>query len=99
MQIRGENNPPTFAEYVRQPAIFEVEKHLFDIFYSLVDNPGVGNKINETMWRVVDVPACCHPLLTSDRPVIRTNGLARKGGHIALPIGPRNYSSRPMTGT
>ena len=30
-----------------------------------------------------------HTLLTSDRPVMMTNGLGRPFGHIALPIGPR----------
>lgn len=34
---------------------------------------------------LIDAPT----FLTSDRPIIRTNGLAQKGGHIALPIGPR----------
>ncbi len=41
------------------------------------------------IWRIYTFPPHFYPLLTSDRPVIRTNGLAQKGGHLALPIGPR----------
>ncbi|MDQ0318972.1 hypothetical protein QO002_001110 [Pararhizobium capsulatum DSM 1112] len=40
-------------------------------------------------WRILETAASAPLLLTSDRPVIRTNGLISERGHIALPIGPR----------
>jgi hypothetical protein len=38
----------------------------------------VGLKMNQTIWAVIDTPADEYPLLTSDRPVIRGNGMSRK---------------------
>ncbi|HEY1943731.1 MAG TPA: DUF4238 domain-containing protein [Roseiarcus sp.] len=34
-------------------------------------------------------PPSSFPLLTSDRPIIMTNGISEPGGHVALPIGPK----------
>jgi hypothetical protein len=39
-------------------------------------------------WAVKSVRGAKHPLLTSDRPVIMTNGLAKPTDHLALPISP-----------
>ena len=86
---REPTDPETFSEYLARQPIAEIERHQFDIFYSLVDHASVGGKINEMHWRVLRSPDSAPTYLTSDRPVIRTNGLAQKGGHLALPIGPR----------
>lgn len=40
------------------------------------------------LWRVLKISNEGPRLLTSDRPVIRTNGLLNKGDHIALPLSP-----------
>ena len=82
-------DPPTYREFLAAVPEVEVEQHLFEIFFSLVDHPAVGERINSMIWRTYTFPLHCYPLLTSDRPMIRTNGLAQKGGHLALPIGPR----------
>lgn len=86
---KGPGDPDTFSEYLAGRPITEIERHQFQIFYSLVDHAGVGGKINEMHWRVLQSPADAPLYLTSDRPIIRTNGLSQKGGHIALPIGPK----------
>jgi hypothetical protein len=41
-------------------------------------------------WRTATVHSAKYPLLTSDRPVIMTNGLVRPDAHIVLPISPRH---------
>ena len=86
---RQPDDPETCSEFLAGMPISEIERHQFDIFYSLVDHVSVGGKINEMHWRVLQLPEHAPRYLTSDRPIIRTNGLAQKGGHIALPIGPR----------
>lgn len=40
-------------------------------------------------WHVLSTDGADYNLLTSDRPIIMTNGILRPDGHIALPIGPR----------
>ncbi|WP_018239457.1 DUF4238 domain-containing protein [Ensifer sp. BR816] len=86
---RGSDDPKTFSEYLAGQSLAKKERHQFEIFYSLVDDASVGGKINNMHWRILQTPARAPMLLTSDRPIIRTDSLAGAGGHIALPIGPR----------
>ena len=46
--------------------------------------------ITSSEWAVICPPENSHDFLTSDWPVIMTNGLARVDGHIALPISPKH---------
>ena len=86
---RGAEDPETFAEFLAGQPLGIKERHQFQVFYSLVDHDSVGGKINEMDWRVLQSPPAAPAFLTSDRPIIRTNGLDQEGDHIALPIGPR----------
>jgi len=86
---RGVNDPATFSEFLAGQPLSTKERHQFQVFYSLIDHDSVGGKFNDMEWRVLQSPVDAPAFLTSDRPVIRTNGLAKKGGHVALPIGPR----------
>ena len=56
---------------------------------AMIDSPNIGKRMNTINWEVIDFPDDAFELLTSDRPVMRTNGIETAGGHIALPIGPR----------
>jgi hypothetical protein len=51
--------------------------------------PGlVVRGIAAMQWRTKSVAAASHTMLTSDRPVIMTNGIAHAEGHLAIPISP-----------
>ncbi len=65
-----------------------IEKGLFDSYMSVMDNAKLGNEINEMTWQVFDLSASKYRLLTSDRPLIRSNDINDPNGHIVLPIGP-----------
>jgi hypothetical protein len=54
----------------------------------LMDNPRLGSFLNGLVWKVVPVQSA-YTLLTSDRPVVMTNGLVKAGDHLAVAIGPR----------
>ncbi|MGO4286370.1 DUF4238 domain-containing protein [Bosea sp. TAB14] len=86
---RSSDAPETFSQYLAARPISQIERHQFEILYSLVDNAGAGGKINDMHWRVLEGSDDGPTFLTSDRPVIRTNGLVQRGGHLALPISPR----------
>jgi hypothetical protein len=45
--------------------------------------------LNKMRWSVVSFAKERHTLLTSDRPIIMTNGIVAAEDHLALPIGPR----------
>lgn len=55
----------------------------------IMDGGNVARAIHNMLWHVIDASGADFNFLTSDRPVIRTNGLMIDGGHLALPIGPR----------
>lgn len=89
LQQRQPGAPETFSEFlVGQPERVR-EAAMFTMLNTLLEGESVGTHINQMHWRVLQTPASAPPLLTSDRPVIRTNGLDSAGSHIALPIGPR----------
>jgi hypothetical protein len=53
-----------------------------------MDNRQLGRFLNGLVWKVVSLESA-YTLLTSDRPLVMTNGLAKPTGHLALAIGPR----------
>ncbi len=56
---------------------------------TIIDSPQMGGHLNNMRWCVVTFKNEKHTLLTSDRPLIMTNGLIGKDDHLALQIGPR----------
>ncbi len=58
------------------------------VMAGLCDDPVIGKAINEMRWSVMQTHGVGASLLTSDRPVIMSNGLAYPGSFIILPIGP-----------
>jgi len=55
-----------------------------------IDNQNIGNFINAMDWSVLDVGGSKYRFLTSDRPIVMTNGVGVKGGHLAIAISPTN---------
>lgn len=86
---RKDVDPPTFSDFLARRPTAEIEKHQFEMLFKLIDNQKIGSTINQMHWHVIVFPDNSLPLMTSDRPIIRTNGILQENGHIALPIGPR----------
>ena len=55
---------------------------------NIMDLPQTGAKINSMIWNLVSYTDARFSLLTSDRPVIISNGLLKPDSHIIVPIGP-----------
>lgn len=52
-------------------------------------SPGlVVRELVAMQWRTKSLAATSRPMLTSDRPVIMTNGFAHHAGHVAIPLSP-----------
>jgi hypothetical protein len=56
---------------------------------NLIDSPRMGGHLNQMRWAVVTFNKEKHTLLTSDRPIIMTNGIIGQNDHLVLPVGPR----------
>jgi Protein of unknown function (DUF4238) len=87
--IRHPEDPENFDEYkdafVKSPPDLDPVK----VLPALMRSKRVFTVIASFKWHTMTMNTPEHPLLTSDRPVIMTNGLVGDDAHIVLPIGPR----------
>ncbi len=81
--------PTSFAEWLAAVDPNVIEQHSMQVLINIIDSPLLGAQMNDLSWAVRDTRDAAYEFLTSDRPVVRTNGLALPGGHFALPVGPR----------
>lgn len=88
-ELRGPNDPATFEEYVAKRMFHPAGRMSAYALQKIIDSPMMGGHLNQMRWSVVTFKNERHTLLTSDRPIIMTNGIISRGDHLALPIGPR----------
>jgi len=60
------------------------------LLQKLMDSKLVGEHIGKMQWRVLTLGNAPYPFLTSDRPIIMTNGLNVSDAHFGLPMGPQH---------
>lgn len=88
-ELRGPSDPATFEEYVAKHTFHPARRMSAYALQKIIDSPTMGGHLNQMRWSVVTFKRERHTLLTSDRPIIMTNGIIGKKDHLALPIGPR----------
>jgi hypothetical protein len=76
------------AGVVRQP---EIPFAAAEVFPSMVQSKTVIRELISMAWVSSALNQAKQTLLTSDRPVIMTNGLMHDEAHIVLPISPRAF--------
>ena len=78
--------------YAPKPANLELRRaiSLARVMQTIVDSADVGKFINGMKWGVLELHEGFE-LLTSDRPVIVTNGIKGEESHIVVPISPRKF--------
>lgn len=88
-RLRGQNDPLTFDEYKERFANKPIVVPPPRVLVNIIGSKRVAGKLAAMKWVTRDILDTKHTLLTSDRPVVMTNGLDRSDGHIVLPIAPR----------
>jgi hypothetical protein len=88
-QMRGPNDPESFDDYKAGLASNPVDVPATRVLPVLLKSKRVIRMLASFKWRTATVLSAKYRLLTSDRPVIMTNGLVRPNAHIVLPISPR----------
>jgi len=73
---------------IKQPAIPFTPA---EVFPSMLTSKFALRELLSMRWTTCALNAIKHFLLTSDRPIIMTNGVMRENGHIALPTSPRTF--------
>ncbi|TAL81003.1 MAG: DUF4238 domain-containing protein [Beijerinckiaceae bacterium] len=86
--LRLPTEPTTFEEFRLKRPTNLAGRAAAMLIQKVIDNVNVGNHLNNMIWTILSPPSS-YPFLTSDRPVIMTNGMIKPESHLALPIGPR----------
>lgn len=88
-EIRKPDDPDTFEKYLTQSTFHPAGRMSAYALQTIIDSPTMGGHLNKMRWSLVTFKNERHTLLTSDRPIIMTNGIIGPEDHLALPIGPR----------
>ncbi|HZR62101.1 MAG TPA: DUF4238 domain-containing protein [Xanthobacteraceae bacterium] len=87
--IRQPSDPETFDEYKEAFLKNPVEIPSVRVLPELVRSKRVVRVLASFKWATHTVRTAEHSLLTSDRPIIMSNGLSQQDAFILLPISPR----------
>jgi hypothetical protein len=87
-QHRQPTDPPTHEEYAAIHSPNPAGRAGAVLLQTVIDSPMIGRWINNMRWIVLRAHCPNFTLLTSDRPVVMTNGLNRDDSQIILPISP-----------
>jgi hypothetical protein len=86
-KIKRPEDPETYEEYVALTG-HPAGRASAIAMQTIIDSPRMGGHLNQMRWSTVTFKKAKHTLLTSDRPIIMTNGLAKPRDHLAIPVGP-----------
>jgi hypothetical protein len=90
ISLRGPNDPATVEEFEATVMPFAIRRFLVDHVISIIDSENVCIALNGMTWGIVTMHRQLFPLLTSDRPIVMTNGLAGADAHIVMPVSPKH---------
>jgi hypothetical protein len=88
-ELRRAADPATLKEYIVRTGAETLGRGQVRLLQMAMDLPKVGHALINMRWGVLTISDVMLKFLTSDRPVIMTNGIGRDEGHVALTIGPR----------
>jgi hypothetical protein len=86
-QIKRPEDPETYEEYIALTG-HPAGRASAVAMQTIIDSPRMGGHLNQMRWSTITFKNPEHTLLTSDRPIIMTNGLVKPRDHLAIPIGP-----------
>lgn len=75
-----------FLGYEGETALNVAYAHLFQ---KVIDNQNVGGFINNMRAFIVELNDVSYELLTSDRPIVMSNGIKFENSYILMPVGPK----------
>jgi Protein of unknown function (DUF4238) len=85
---RGENDPATFEEFESGPGKDITARGLVRGMQSLMDLENVGQRLNDMSFAVFTFDRVPEPLLTSDRPIVKTFPLDHLDANLTIPLSP-----------
>jgi hypothetical protein len=86
-KLRRPDDPETIEEYLKSSSE-QVDRTAIQTWLRIMQSERVGAAVMGMEWAVVQMKRLRFPLLTSDRPVVMSNGLAKPESHIVMPLSP-----------
>jgi hypothetical protein len=86
--IRNETDPETFDEFKERYLSNPTNLAAQSLLPMLINSTKIIRAISDMRWNTCQFADTSHSLLTSDRPIIMSNGLTGPGAHIAIPLSP-----------
>ncbi|WP_176538886.1 DUF4238 domain-containing protein [Rhizobium sp. J15] len=86
--LKAPGDPETFEEWLMTNRPARVERSAILVMTNLVQRNNVNYLLRTMHWRVIDISVVSRRLMTSDRPIMMSNGMVQYAGHFALPISP-----------
>jgi hypothetical protein len=87
-ELKGPNDPLTYAEFLAAQHPHAKERSALEMLPGMMSHERIGQYMINMRWHVMDLDPACPPLLLSDDPLARTNGIGVTAGHLAMPISP-----------
>jgi Protein of unknown function (DUF4238) len=96
--LRRSTDPEAYEDYPHKaPELYAAQTTVLTL-QTMMDNKQLGEQLNRMAWVVVPLRGS-YSLLTSDRPLVMTNGISGPGKHLGMPIGPRLLFIAVIIGT
>jgi len=86
--LRRPTDPEAYEDYPHKAPEHYVAQATVMTLQTMMDNKQLGERLNKMAWVVAPLRSS-YSLLTSDRPLVMTNGISGPGRHLGMPIGPR----------
>jgi hypothetical protein len=86
--LRRTTDPEAYEDYPHKAPEHYVAQTTVLALQTMMDNKHVGAYLNRMAWVVAPLQTS-YWLLTSDRPLVMTNGISGPGKYLAMPMGPR----------
>jgi Protein of unknown function (DUF4238) len=80
--------PETLEEYLLKQEPTVSARQAMITATQVIQHERVTQLLMNSMWWILDTSSVRQTLMTSDHPLVMTNGLVRPDGHFAMPIGP-----------
>jgi len=87
---KGKDDPGTAEEFMQLHGARIRESTTVRLLMKIIESEQVREKITGMQWHLGRLEGLRYPLLTSDRPMVMTNGLTAVDSHIIMPLSPKH---------
>ncbi|UWU75922.1 DUF4238 domain-containing protein [Bradyrhizobium huanghuaihaiense] len=89
-KLKQKDDPPTAEEWLERNKDRVAEISKLEVMANVMQSELVGNRLLSMCWHLGRFENLKHTILTSDRPIIMTNGLKADDSHMVMALSPQH---------